>query len=290
MRQKRRIHEKITNIKSLPSFPAVAHRLLAICSDLSHSAANDVAHLLSGDPALTARVLRLANSAYYAPAYPVTTLTQAVVVLGTRVISTMVLAMSVFEMFPDTTSSTVFNRETFWRHCLACGVIGKSLVTKNAHLCTAIDPETAFCAGLLHDIGAMVMEQYLHEDHTAAYAYAKEHGYSCYEAEEKVLGYSHTTVADWLTESWGLPNQLRMPVIWHHDPASAPEHEIITTVCHFADWFYYDSQSITNPDVIRPHYDVGSINKLKMSAQSLEEIRSEWPAMVNELANLYLEK
>ncbi len=287
MRQKRKIHERISTLTSLPSFPVVAHRLLSLCSDLSTCAASDVALLLSGDPSLTVRVLRLANSAYYAPAFPITTLTQAVVIVGTRVISTMVLAMSVFDLFPSAKNTQVFDRDAFWRHCLACGVIGKLLLLENSKK-PSIDPETAFCAGLLHDIGTIVLEQYMHEDYMQTCTYAKEHGYALYEAEQKVLGFTHCDVAAWLTETWDLPQSLCAPATWHHDPLRDTIFPEITRICHYADWVHRESIHKINPDTVLPHVDPTCISSLGVSEEALERVRAAWPGMVNELANAYL--
>jgi len=228
------LQDKIKAIANLPTLPHVASKLTKMINSPSTSA-DIVAALVAQDVSLSAKVLRLANSAFYGIPKSVNTLKSAVVVLGFKILHTMVLSLTVFDMFGKGDSkSVIFDREAFWQHSLRCATIARLLArTRLGRI--AIDPEEAFCAGLLHDIGKVVMEQYLHTDFHKALLHARVHRISGFEAEKYVLGYTHNDVASWLTTSWSLPDEILQPLVHHHEPALAQSCGDSVMLCHIAD-------------------------------------------------------
>lgn len=224
---------RIERITNLPTLPRVAtHLMKAVNSE--HSSAPEVASLVGQDMSLSARVLRLANSAFFGMPRTITNLSEAVVIMGFKAINTMVLSLTVFDMFPGQDSGSPFDRRAFWRHCLTCGVVAQ-LITRRATL-KGVDPEDAFCAGLLHDIGKIAMEQYLHEDLCRALVHSRETGKPSNLAETTVLGYTHADVAGWLISHWDLPDVLAEPIVYHHGPLARGNCADNVSVCHMADW------------------------------------------------------
>ena len=232
------LRDKIERISNLPTLPQIASRLLTLVNSPDTSA-KEVAALVGQDISLSAKVLRLANSAYYGTPRAISTIQTAVVRLGFTVINTMVLSLTVFDMFTSNKKAVRFDRAAFWRHCIRCSVLAKILANKCRQ--SGVDPEEAFCAALLHDIGKVVMEQYLHEDFCSALEYAAQDKLSFYDAETKLLSYSHADVASWLIARWELPDQLHFPIINHHAPQKSEEATAIVSVCHCADFLSYDS-------------------------------------------------
>ena len=214
MPDSKELHNKIERITNLPTLPEIVTRVMHIINEPTTSA-QDVAFAVGQDLALSAKMLRLANSAFYGIPRSITSIHNAVVVLGFKVINTMVLGLTVFDLFPYDKRSALFNRTAFWRHCTSCGAISRFLVDQMT-MFFPFDAEEAFCAGLLHDIGKVVMEQYLHEDFHKALRHAKSKKIPLYEAEKEILGYAHTDVARWLTTNWELPGNLLSPIIHHH--------------------------------------------------------------------------
>ena len=154
--------KKIEQIENLPTLPEVANKLLKIINDPTTTAV-DVANLISRDLSLTSKVLRLANSAFYGIPRTVTTVQNAVVILGLKVINTMVFSITVVKMFPGDGRNELFSRKKFWAHSLACAVLARQLALRMRKF-TLFDPEECFCAGLIHDIGRVVLDQYFHEN------------------------------------------------------------------------------------------------------------------------------
>ena len=265
------LQDKIKAIANLPTLPHIASKLMKIVNSPSASA-DIVASLVSQDVSLSAKVLRLANSAFYGIPRSINTLKSAVVVLGFKIIHTMVLSLTVFDMFGKNSSkNALFDREAFWRHSLKCATIARLLAhTRQKNV--SLDPEEAFCAGLLHDVGKVVMEQYLHTDFHKALLYARTHRINGFEAEKLVLGYTHCDVALWLTTSWALPNEILQPLIYHHEPALAQGSSDSVTLCHIADILSHADDEFDESELLP------KIEALGITPQDLTEVIQKIPA------------
>ena len=225
--------KKIEQIENLPTLPEVANKLLKIINDPTTTAV-DVANLISRDLSLTSKVLRLANSAFYGIPRTVTTVQNAVVILGLKVINTMVFSITVVKMFPGDGRNELFSRKKFWAHSLACAVIARQLALRMRKF-TLFDPEECFCAGLIHDIGRIVLDQYFHENFLKAIQKAVKDKIPLVQAEQETFGFTHMDVGDWLTSRWELPQDIRVPIVFHHNPSKTEFAREITTLVHLAD-------------------------------------------------------
>jgi putative nucleotidyltransferase with HDIG domain len=269
------LQEKITQITNLPTLPQVATRLMNVVNDPLTSS-SDVAFIVGQDLSLSAKVLRLANSAFYGMPRTITNINNAVVILGLRVINTMVLSLTVFDMFPGDNQRPLFDRRAFWKHSLACATIAKMLARKLERF-MLLDPEEAFCSGLLHDIGKVVMEQYLHDDFREALALAGEKNVSLYEAEQQRLGYTHTDVADWLISGWQLPVELQAPLVYHHTPTTSEQCFDGICVCHYADHICYETGLTLNASPTAPPLSEQCVGRLNLSEQDIEFVKNTLP-------------
>ncbi len=231
------LKDKIKRITNLPTLPQVACHLLECINDPKTNS-SQVASIVSQDMSISAKILRLSNSAFYGLPRTITNIKEAVIILGFKVINTMVLSLTVFDMFPDNNKVLRFNRKQFWKHSLLCGLISK-LIAEHV-LKKRVNPEDSFCAGLLHDIGKIVMEQYLHEDLHCAIEQSYNNKISLFESEIELLKYSHNDVAEWLLSRWNLPDVIYYPIILHHTPTKIKSYKLNTSICHIADYLSYD--------------------------------------------------
>jgi HD-like signal output (HDOD) protein len=281
------LQDRIKTIANLPTLPHVASRLMQIVNSPDTSA-DTVATLVSQDISLSAKVLRLANSAFYGIPRSINTLNNAVVILGFKIVQTMVLSLTVFDMFAreDDDEGAVFDRDDFWRHSLRCAVIARLLAHRRRRN-FALDPEEAFCAGLLHDVGKVVMEQYLNADFHRALHHARDCGLTDFEAERDVLGYTHCDVASWLTGSWALPDEIEQPLVCHHEPEEALVCADSVMICHIADIL----SKIDLGDEEQARAAVAALAEkagtLGLSARDLAETIEELPAEL-ERASLFI--
>jgi putative nucleotidyltransferase with HDIG domain len=201
----------IERVGEVPTLPSTVARILEISADSGSSAA-DLARVIYLDQALASRILRVANSSFYGLTRGVRTLEHAAVILGFRDIRNITLAMSVFSSFFAHAEGTSFDRAGFWKHSLSCGLGAK--VVADA---TGLNKTEIFVAGLIHDLGKVVLDRYHHEGFLATLAAARG-GLPAEEAERQVLGYTHAEVGAGLLETWKFPAELVRPVAFHHCP------------------------------------------------------------------------
>src|SRR5467141_1383451 len=225
-----RVHlKKVTeDMVALPTLPLVASRLLESIANPESATSEEIGEVIALDPALTARTLKLANSDFYGFPRKVGTVDLAVVVLGPDTIRDLVLGASVFQTLDPTWRSLT----GLWSHSLACGVAARAMADRCGY---RLESE-AFAAGMLHDIGKVVLRQTCPARYDAATALAREQGISMIEAERGILGSDHAEVGGWLAERWGLPGDLVEAIACHHRPEQARLNTELTSLVHIADW------------------------------------------------------
>ena len=277
------LKERIQHIANLPTLPQVATRLIQIINDPLTSS-SDIAFIVGQDIALSSKILRLANSAFYGIPRTITNINHAVVILGLKVINTMVLSLTVFDMFPESRkTAALFDRKAFWLHSLSCGLICKILTAKIKKF-IMFDPEEAFCAGLLNDIGKVVMEQYLHEDFHKSLELARKQKICLYKAEEEIFGFNHTQVSEWLTSGWSLPSEIQLPLVYHHQLINDPQHQDIINLIHLADWLCYQCGMAIDKNYSSPELDYTSISQLMLTDEDIEETKKIFPEEIEKIS------
>lgn len=204
----------VTKLKQLPSLPSAVSELLASFGNEDIDI-GEVAHKISRDQGLTARVLRVANSSFYGLQSKVGTINDAVVVLGFRAVRSMVLAVGMSSVL-RVEQCPGFDAQAYLRHCVGVGLAARSL----AQL-TGQNPELAFTGGILHDIGKLVLASNFSAQYAETLAYRKKHDCFMVQAERDVLGMDHAEVGGLLAEAWRFPQALYEAVAEHHAPAAA---------------------------------------------------------------------
>ncbi|MCX7726261.1 MAG: HDOD domain-containing protein [Chitinispirillaceae bacterium] len=232
MENKQGVNEKyrriIEQIDNLPALPAIVSRLIKVVNS-PDSSADDAAKLIQKDPALTTKMLRLANSAFYGIPRSISSVTSAVVILGFNTIRSFVLSASVMKMF-SSPKRRVIDRERFWKHSIVCAMAARIIVRQFIHI-RMMDPESAFCAGILHDLGKLIFSEFVSDDYSEVYNYAKQNRISLLEAEEKVIGFTHSQMGRILADKWALPLDLEYSMLYHHEPMKASSvMELIATI------------------------------------------------------------
>ena len=206
----------IKAVRDLPSLPAVISELLATM-DQDDIDIHALAAKITLDQALTAKTLRLANSSFYGLQSKVTTIQQAISVLGFHSIRTLVTACSVTASFTPG-NDVEFDFRAFWRHAIGSAVCARVLAPR-----CGINPDTAFTAGLLHDLGTLVLCTRFPADYRRVAAYRRQHDCVTSAAQLAVFGIEHAAVGSALTAHWKFPQQIQAAVAGHHlaDEAAA---------------------------------------------------------------------
>lgn len=220
--------ELVTGSIRLVSLPEVCLRVNEMLDDSGITAA-ELGQVIGQDTSLTARLLKIVNSSYYGFASKVETVSRAVTVVGLRELRGLVIAASAVEAFSNVPDD-VLNKVRFWRHSLYCGVIARLL----AEQCHVLHSERLFVAGLLHDIGKLVIAQRL-PDETKMIALESESNLrSEYQIEEDFLNFNHAEVGGELMKAWNMPETLVESVAYHHTPKDAEAGVIETCLIHIA--------------------------------------------------------
>lgn len=219
----------IRRVTEVPTLPSTVARILEVSGSETSSAA-DLAKVIYFDQALAAKVLRIANSPFYGFSRKVKTIEHATVILGFRDIRNMALAMSVFGSFFAGAASTRFDRIRFWEHSLSCG-LGAKVIAEEAGL----NKTELFVAGLIHDLGKVVLDRYDRDGFLEVLEAATSRHLAWEEAEREVLGFTHADVATRLLEFWKFPPELARPVAYHHRPWDDDQEPQRSAVIYLAD-------------------------------------------------------
>ncbi len=224
----------IQEMGQLPTMPTIAAKVMQLVND-PNSSAEDIAKFISKDLALTSKVLRLANSAFYGIPRTISSVNSAIVILGYNTVRSLVLSASVVKLFPGRSDKTGFDRKSFWKHSFMVGMTSRMLAQMYRRK-KMVDVEIAFSAGLLHDVGKLILEQFAGEDYLPVIAEARKQGVPLYQLEKSMLGLTHADISAMLIEKWQMPNELREPIQFHHLPSDAGEHVDVALLIHTANF------------------------------------------------------
>ncbi len=227
-------NDLINMIDKLPAFSATVAKIIQLSSD-PRALPKDIIHTISIDPVLTAKVLRLINSAYFSVPFKVVSLNRAVVMLGLNTIKNVAIGSSVMSKIKMRKDFKWFSNDEFWEHSLGCGVAAKMLAEHMG--IPAQNREEYFIAGLLHDIGKVILVQYMPEEFSRLldnYKDSPELPETTMETEE--FGINHAELGSHMAEKWKLPAVLKEAIIQHHEPVFVgDELDKIKAAVHLAD-------------------------------------------------------
>jgi putative nucleotidyltransferase with HDIG domain len=217
-------HAVAAKIRDLPTLPAVVGELL-LTIDRDDVDIKTLADKISSDQALAAKTLRLSNSSFYGMPRKITTIGQAISILGFKSVRTLVTAAGITGSFSAPES---FDLESFWKHALATAALAKATAHRRH-----VSEEHAFLCGLLHDIGILVMAAGFPQHYAAVAAYRAEHDSYVHEAERAVLSMDHGLIGRALAEHWKFPALIQNVISDHH--VDIPETDLLAAVSHVAD-------------------------------------------------------
>lgn len=199
----------VSAVGELPASPAIVSRLMGLTSDLDTKVA-DISGVLASDQSLTAKVLKLSNSSFYGRPSTVTTLEEAIMMLGYAAVQSLVIATSAHSMYNKDDKDG--SKKKLWCHSLAAAIAVRQIAL---HVSSS-NKEELFIAGLLHDIGKLVLMDKLPDQYGEVIAEVAANEETFFEVESRLLGFTHCDVALLLLESWSFPSSLTTTVVQHH--------------------------------------------------------------------------
>jgi putative nucleotidyltransferase with HDIG domain len=223
------IKNRIYSIIQLPALPTVAMEVVEMV-DNPRTTASRLGKVISSDQALTAKVLKIANSPFYGFPRKISTIEFAIIILGYDALKEIVISISLISALQKRSDAT-FDAQTFWDHAITTGVLARRLSRDLGYRVTG----EVFVGGLLHDIGISVLHRYFRNEYRRIVEIARDGDLSFREAEESVLGITHAEVGGWLAERWNLPGQLVDAILYHHTPSQARRNREMVAIIHYAD-------------------------------------------------------
>jgi HD-like signal output (HDOD) protein len=270
----------VTRNVRLVSLPEVCIQVQAL-ADSPHTTATDIGEVVSKDTALTTRLLKLVNSAYFSLPRRIDTVSRAVNLIGMRELRNLTMAASAAEVF-SRIPSTLIDMAAFWQHSVYCGLVARNL----AQCCNVLHSERLFTAGLLHDVGRLLMLMKLPDDITNAESIRLQSKKDICEIEQELIGFDHAEVGQALLQHWNMPSNLCTSVLYHHNPGQAHDAHLESALIHIADQVTHAAQESKDP-LGSPFYDpYGSLldsdlNADTISTKALQTIQQDALSITN---------
>ncbi len=242
------------------------------------SSLKNLSDIISDDPGLTSRLLQLVNSAFYGYPTKIDTISRALLIVGTQQLRDLALATSIMNLF-EGISEELVTMESFWKHSIACGVSAKIIATYRREP----NVERFFVAGIVHDIGRLIIFKKAPQEAREALLFCKKNSELLYPVERQMIGVDHSQVGHTLLQTWNLPPVLSEVVACHHAPASASSYPLETAIVHVADILAHGLQFGTSGENFIPPVDPRAWEILDIPISSLTPILDQMERDISEV-------
>lgn len=234
------------------------------------SSINDIKEIILVDPPLLSKVLKLANSAYYAPSKPIEVIDKALIMIGFDAVMELALNQKASELFDNSDKIFNYSASDLWENNVAVALFGKFIYRKEF----GENGELAYVAGLLHNIGIIIFDQFLHEEFIEILEEANNLKTDLFEIEKKQLGFTHAQLGKAIIEDWNLEGNITSSIEWHHQPDKVENQNLkLTNTLYIADYFcshkkigYSDAPYQTKESFLK------CIKNINLSAESFKLI------------------
>ena len=219
----------LNQVKDLPALPHVILKVVKMAAQPEVSA-REIGQVIAQDPSFSVRLLKLANSSYYGLPQAVSTITDAVAMLGQHSVRNMALVAATQDVLYRAVSGYDLEAGDLWRHSLACAFAAEMLAVS----CHYPESEEAFVAGLLHDVGKVIIGMHIEGAIPQIQAAMQAKSCTFIEAERAVLGFDHAEVGGRIASHWNLPSNLVQAISWHHQPTRNGKLSTLAGITHIA--------------------------------------------------------
>ena len=233
------------SIRNIPTLPAIVIQIIKTTNNPA-SSARDLNKIITNDQAIAAKILQMANSSFYGLPSRINNLNRAITLLGFNTVRSLALSISVVDHFKGESSSGYFNRGKFWEHSMGVAILSRMLAeTRGGRL----NYEEAYIAGLLHDLGIIILDQFYQDKFSAILKLIYESDINFLEAEETVIGQNHAVLGAQVAEAWNYPDTLVTALTNHHNPSYEGPNIDYAQVVYLANILEYRFNE--NPDLKR---------------------------------------
>lgn len=269
-------------VGSWAASPPILYYQLREKLDDPNSSFEDLADIVRSDTALSARLLKIVNSAFYGFAEKVDSLNHALNIIGTDQLTDLALAAIVTSKFQGIPRDLI-NMETFWMHSVGCGIAARKL----AEFVPGVDSEKVYLGGMLHDMGSLIIFKQSPEDAKKILLRAQETGEHLYQIEKEVLGYDHAEVGALVLTEWKLPERLIEVVRNHHQPSQSDEYLEETCIVARADALIYEMKIGSSGEPGVPELDPKVEELVPVSREHIESLKSGIAEQVDDTVRMF---
>ena len=256
------LRSKVESINALPTVPATLRRISAML-EKPRIGLDELGRLISNDPALTTKILKMVNSAAYGFPGRISSVSHATMLLGLNVIKGLLLGVSVFELMEKTMIG-------LWEHSLGCTMASRLIAQKKG----LKEPEEVSVCGLLHDIGKAVLLLQYPEAFGKAMQAAERDGVTIYEAESRYFMATHAEVGYWLIQKWHFPPNLVDAIRYHHQPPLSRQSPMETAIVHVSDLLAHAKGIGYAGDLVVPAVDPAAWKMVNLSESEVLDVLS----------------
>jgi len=259
----------VQKITKLPTLPGTAQEILALLSDDTTSV-DKLEKIIENDPAISAKIMSVANSAFFSVKLPVKTLSNAIMRIGFNNVKNIALGISLMTVLGGTGRNSPMDYKRVFNHSVTVGFVARML----ARGLKVKIPDEVLMDGLLHDIGYLVLNKFFPGNYRKVLEEFEKID-SLLDAETNILNFNHTHIGSWLGEKWNLPDSVIDSILYHHDPLSTTKNAKQVCIVHIAD--YITSENILSPIKKEPNYPFVKevFDVLDITEESFREIEKE---------------
>ncbi|MCP4254768.1 MAG: HDOD domain-containing protein [Candidatus Scalindua sp.] len=265
----------VNKVKEMPPLPQSITQILEITKDDS-SSSRELAKVLGQDPTLAVNILKIANLPVYGFSGRISTISHAVVCLGLETIKSIALTSSTHDMLNKEIPAYSLGEGMLWQHSISSSTCAKVIAQRIGYK----DDEEAYIAGLLLDIGKIILSGFAEDEFNQVVERAENDGIPFNIAEQEILGYDHPQVGGRVIKKWNLPSALVEAVLYHHQPEKADVHKKLVYIVHLADAISCMLGIGLGSDGLMYLFEDHTLDVLGLSSEDVESIMCELADMV----------
>jgi putative nucleotidyltransferase with HDIG domain len=243
---------------------------------------DDLAAIIKTDPAMSVRLLKIVNSAFYGFDEKIDTLSHALNIIGTEQLTDLALAAIVTSKFQGIPRDLI-NMETFWMHSIACGIAARKIAKRMAR----VEAEKMYLGGMLHDIGSLILFKEAPEDARKILLRCKESGENLFKVEKEILGYDHAEIGALLLAEWKLSDRLVEMVKYHHQPVNAGDCLEEACIIARADALIYEMKIGNSGEPGVPELDPMVLERVPISDEEITELKEDITVQVDDTVRIF---
>lgn len=271
------LEELVDRVNDIPAFPQTVIKIMELLKE-PRSAAIDIEREIMKDQGLTAKVLKMANSAFYSGRRQIKTVVDATVLLGFDTVQSIVLASTVGKVMEKELKGYSYERSALWRQSQISAIMARSIAKKAKFP----NPDIAYTAGLLKDVGKVILDEYVHDSYTQILDKISQETISYVSAEEEVLGFNHGQVGAKIVEKWRLAPELVEAIEFHHNPFLSVMNIELVSIVHISDGLVMMMGLHEGIDTLAHEFFTDAVKVLNLTEADLNKIMMDVERIVED--------